>query len=144
MRDKWTLVLAAVMVAALAGQAIAGDQINMKPGKWEITSAMQIPGMPAGMPPMSVTQTQCLQKDELIPQDPGPTEQGNCQTQDIRFEGDTVIWKLVCDSEEGKITSSGRITYQGTSFEGEVKTRIPGQDMEIPTQLKGRWIGPCN
>ena len=144
MRDKWILVLAAVMVAVLTGQVIAGDQINMKPGKWEITSSMQIPGMPAGMPPMSVTQTQCLQKDELIPKDPGPTEQGNCQTQDIRFEGDTVTWKMICESEEGKIVSSGWISYHGTTFEGEVKTRIPGQDMEIPTQLKGHWIGPCD
>ena len=144
MRSKWLLMLMVAMITALAGQAVAGDQINMKPGKWEITSSMQMPGMPAGMPPMSVTQTQCLQKDDLVPQDPGPSEQGNCQPQDVRIEGDTVMWKLVCDSGEGKITSSGRITYQGTSLEGEMATRIPGQEMEITNQLKGRWVGPCD
>jgi hypothetical protein len=144
MRTKWVLMLAAVMMAVLAGQAIAGGQVNMKPGKWEITSAMQMPGMPAGMSGMSITQTQCLKDDAPVPEDPSPTQQGNCQTKDVRVEGDTVSWKMICDSEEGKITSSGRITYHGTSFEGAVQTNIPGQNLEITNQLKGRWIGPCD
>lgn len=144
MREKWILLLAALMVAVLAAPAAAGGPVDMKPGKWEITSAMQMPGMPAGMQAMSFTHTQCLKEDELIPKDSGPTEQGDCQTQDVRIEGDTVTWKLVCDSAEGKIASTGRITYRGTSFEGEVQTRIPGQNMEITSQLQGRWIGPCD
>ena len=41
MRGKWLLVLAAVMVAALAGKAVAGGQVDMKPGKWEITNQLQ-------------------------------------------------------------------------------------------------------
>jgi len=144
MRSKWLLVLAAVMVAALGGKAVAGGQVDMKPGKWEITSSMQMPGMPSGMQAMSFTHIQCLRSDEPVPEDPNPTQQGNCRTQDMRIEGDTVTWKMVCDSEAGKITSSGRITYQGTSFEGEVQTRIPGQNMEVTNQLQGRWVGPCD
>jgi hypothetical protein len=144
MRSRCLLAVVTAMMMALTTQGFAGDKVNMKPGKWEITSAVQMPGMPAGMPGMSVTQTQCLKNDEPVPQDSDPVTQGDCETQDIRIEGDTVSWKMVCDSDEGKITSIGRITYRGATFEGEFKTKIPGQDMEITNKMTGRWIGPCD
>jgi hypothetical protein len=144
MRGKWFPLLVAGMVAVLAGQAFAAGEVDIKPGKWEITSSMQMPGMPAGMQAMSFTHIQCLKTDDLVPEDPNPNSQGDCQTQDVRVEGDTVTWKMICESEQGKITSSGRISYHGTTFEGAVQTRIPGQDMEITNQLQGRWVGPCD
>jgi hypothetical protein len=149
MGSKWLLTMAAAMVLALATQGFAGDKVNLKSGKWEITTTVQMPSMPAGMPAgmqmPAMTHTQCIDEKDLIPEDPAAGGKDNaCQTQDLQIQGDTVTWKAVCDSPEGKMASTGWITYKGTTFEGEFKTKMPGQDADIVSQMKGRWVGPCN
>jgi hypothetical protein len=149
MRGKWIFAAVAAAVFILATNGFAGDKINMKPGKWEITTSVQMPAMPAGMPAgmqmPAMTHTQCITGDELVPDDPNATQQNSgCETQDIQIKGDTVTWKVVCNGEDGKITSSGRITYKGTTFEGEFKTKMPGEGGDITSRMKGRWVGPCD
>ena len=144
MRSVRALLCAAMVLALSAGTALAGDSVNMKPGKWEISTTMQMPGMPAGMSGMSMTHTQCLKGDDPIPEDPNPAQQGKCETQDVQVKGDTVSWKIVCNSDQGKMTSIGWITYKGTTFNGEVKAQIPGQNMEMTSVMKGRRIGECD
>ena len=46
--------------------SFAGSGPNMQEGKWEITTKVEMPGMPMNMPPM--THTQCLTKDDFVPQ----------------------------------------------------------------------------
>ncbi len=149
MRNKRLLAVAATVVLLWAVQGLAADKINMKPGKWEITHSIQMPSMPAGMPAgmqmPSTTITQCITGDEPIPKGPDAQQQGpDCEIQDMQIKDDTVTWKMVCDDENGKITSYGRIVYKGTTFEGEFKTKIPSEGMEVTNKMTGRWIGPCD
>ncbi len=128
------LVLSIVLIA-FSSLAVAGSGPDVKEGMWEITSQMKMPGM--SMPPM--TFSHCITKDDLVPQD----SQGNdqCKVKDMKTKGNTVTWTTICDTGNGKATSTGRITYSGNSFEGEVKMNQGG--MAMTSTMSGKRIGPC-
>ena len=48
------LVLGSVMTASLVGIALA--QGPRRDGEWEVKMVMDMPGLPAGMPPMTTKQ----------------------------------------------------------------------------------------
>ncbi|MBT8352774.1 MAG: DUF3617 domain-containing protein [Deltaproteobacteria bacterium] len=111
----------------------------VKEGMWEITSQMEIPGMPVPMPP--ITFKQCMTKQNPVPHQSQSGQE--CHTKNIKTKGNTVSWDMICDSPEGKMKSSGKITYQGDRFNGIVMTDIPGQG-QMKMTMTGRHIGKCN
>ena len=77
--------------------AIAGSELNMQEGKWEITTKTEMVGMSMSMPPM--TRTQCLTKKDLVPQD---SQQGSeCKITDTKVVGNTVTWTIKCHGHGG-------------------------------------------
>jgi hypothetical protein len=113
---------------------------NFKEGLWEITSKSEMPGMPMQMPPH--THRQCMSNKEPIPQQP---DQGNCKMDSVKMEGDTVTWSGSCKGREGTSKLSGRITYSGTSFAGEMKmTMQRGRETyNMTSKMQGKRIGDC-
>jgi len=110
----------------------------LKEGLWEITSKMEIPGMPVPMPP--ITFKQCMTNQNPVPnQSPSGQE---CRMKNIKTKGNTVSWDMVCDSQQGEMKSSGKITYKGDRFNGVVLTDIPGQG-QMKMTMTGRRIGKC-
>jgi len=120
-----------------ASTVLAGPDVNMKEGLWEITSGVKMPGM--SMPPS--THTQCITKDDLVPQKAQPGQE--CQATDVQYKGNTVTWKIECSGQSGVMTGTGGITYNGDSFVGQVEITMPGQGMKMTTHMKGRRIGDC-
>ncbi len=121
--------------------SVSAAEPELKEGKWEITSKIEMPGMPVNMPQNTFTQTQCLTKDNYVPK-PNQNQSGqNCQIKDIRTSGNTVIWTINCNSVQGAMKGKGQITYKGDSFEGTIKMSSPGG--EIIQHMKGRRIGEC-
>jgi hypothetical protein len=134
-------VLACVLVMPGCEQkpkaASSSPAINMQDGLWEITTTVEIPGMPAGMmKPQTVTT--CLSQKESVPKGKNETD---CTMKDVRTEGNTVSWTVVCK----EATSKGRITYAGATYEGTTESTMKqdGKDMTIKTTMKGRHVGPC-
>lgn len=121
--------------------AASSSAVNMNEGKWEITSKMEMANMPFDMPPM--THTMCMTKEDLIPQQDMQSEENNCKISSQNISNDTVSWSAVCDSAQGKTTSSGTITYKGNSFEGEINMQVPGTGAMNQT-MSGRRIGDCD
>jgi len=120
--------------------ALATDKINMNPGNWEITTAMDTTGLPFSMPPM--VHTACLTENDLIPQS-GKDEYGeNCEIIQKSINGDTVSWEIECTEDEGKITSAGAITYNGDSFTGKINIQMPEMGA-IKQDVTGQRIGDC-
>lgn len=114
--------------------------VNVNEGQWQITMEVEMPGMPMKMPPM--THTQCITANTLVPQDP-QQPQSNCKLEKHSVQGNTVIWTMVCQQPDGTLTSNGRVTYNGDSFEGETKTLMPSQGMEMTSRMRGKRVGPC-
>jgi hypothetical protein len=108
---------------------------NMEDGLWEITSTVDMPGMPA----KSFTHTTCSTKEKAVPQ----TAQSECTMKDVKTQGNTVTWTVVC--KEGMSTSTGKITYAGTTMDGVIETTVKsnGKTMTMKSTMKGKRIGPC-
>jgi len=126
-------IIAAVLFLFSARLSFASP--NMEDGLWEITSTVDMPGMPA----KSFTHTTCLTKEKAVPQ----TAQSECTMKDVKTQGNTVTWTVVC--REGMSTSKGKVTYAGTTMEGAIETTVKTneQTMTMKSTMKGKRIGPC-
>jgi hypothetical protein len=117
--------------------AAAPKGVNMQEGKWEITNTMEMQGMPAGMMKPH-TMTTCLSQKDYVPKD---TEQKDCTMKDLKVEGNTVNWEMLCKNSSGK----GSVTYAGSTFDGVMETMIKedGKEMNAKMTMKGKYLGPC-
>lgn len=111
----------------------------LKEGLYEITSKMEIPGMPVPMPP--ITFKQCMTNQNPVPNQSQSGQE--CRIKNLKTKGNTVSWDMICDSQQGKMKSSGKVTYKGDRFNGVVMTDIPGQG-QMKMTMTGQRIGKCN
>jgi len=129
---KGVCIIAVLLFLAPAGLSFAAP--NMEDGLWEMTMTMEMPGVPS----KSFTHTSCLTKEKAVPQ----TAESSCTLKDVKTEGDTVTWTMVCKES----TSKGKVTYVRNTMEGTFETTIKsgGQTMTVKNTMKGKRIGPCN
>ncbi len=140
---------AGTMMSASAAETI-------KPGRWEFTSQMQMPGgaqLPAGtsLPPglqgrpgggMSATHTSCIDPDKAVPTDPRP----ECRVDRMQRNGATIAWSSSCTTAQGTVRSDGVARYAGNSMDATLTTHVPGQGgamMDMRQRITGRYLGPC-
>src|SRR3982751_3012603 len=90
---------------------------TVKPGQWEFTSQMQMPGgaqLPPGMQAPSGTSMQpgagmrstyraCIDSEKAVPSDP----RGACKIDNVRRNGATVSWTGTCTTGQGAVRSEG-------------------------------------
>jgi len=119
-----------------AGVTLAGPDMN--PGKWEITTKTEMPGMPG----QSITHTQCITNDDLVPVD--GDENNNCTVKNMRTSGDTVSWEITCGGQGGQMDGTGEITYTGDTMKGKMEMTMKGMNMKIKNVFSGKRIGPCD
>ena len=131
-----------VCVGLLAGAtlflpSLAPAAEMMKPGMWEITTSMEMPGMPFQPPPQTMRHCYTAQevKEEPVPKD------NNCKVTDLKSSAGKVNWKVECKGEmAGK--GEGQITYQGDSaYEGWTKMQTQGMNMTM--KYKAKRLGDC-
>ena len=130
---KGVCIIAAVLFLFSAKLSFAAP--NMEDGLWEITTTVNMPGMQG----KSFTHTSCLTKEKAVPQ----TAESGCTIKDVKTQGNTISWTVVC--REGMSTSTGKVTYSGTTMDGVVETTVKtgGQTMTMKSTMKGKRIGPC-
>jgi hypothetical protein len=116
--------------------------LDFKPGKYEITSKVEMEGMPGAMPPQ--TTIQCLTESAPVP-DGSTTAQG-CKITDMKTKGNKVTYTMECDQQGMKVKSSGEIIYKGDAFEGTstMKMGPSAGGMSITTKTTGKRIGKCD
>ena len=138
MQPKMTIILIFVIIVGLGTQAWG---LNLKEGRYEITSTVKMSGMPMQPPPTTITE--CVTQ-----QDPVPNQQadsGNCRITDMKTTGNTVTWEMECDQQGQEMKSRGQMVYQGDRFEGTIDTQMGPQagNMKMTTTIKGQRIGDC-
>ena len=118
--------------------AAAVKGVNMNEGKWEITSTVEMKGMPAGMM-QPQTFTACLKQTDYVPKN---ADQKDCTMKNVNVSGNTVSWEAVCKDSSGK----GTITYAGDTYDGmmEMTMKEGGKDTSMKMTMKGKHIGPCD
>lgn len=132
------LVIAVLFSLACAGGAWA----EIKDGLWEVTTRVEIAGMPHQMPPTTVRH--CLAKNDPVPK--AGDKSMECKTTNQKISGDTVTYAVECKNKDGVIITTGTMTYKGTSYDGTSKTSIKNKgqkEMQMNSKMSGKYIGPC-
>ena len=131
-----TLLLSGLLVSCSASD---DEHLNINPGEWQVTTRMEMPGMPMAVPPF--TERYCMGPDNLLPRQDSQQQGGDCKTT-TEVSGDTVNWKVVCTTPEGNAVTRGSISYHGDSYEGEATVEAPGAP-PMKQKMSGKRIGPC-
>ncbi len=130
-----------LVVAFLAfSPAARGDLPEIREGDWEITTALEIPGVPVEMPP--ITEVQCLGPKAPIPYPPG--EDLECRPLKVDVEGNEVAWRLGCNGDS--VTVSGNAVYYHDVMAGTMEIVFDDPEvgeMSVRYVLKGRYLGQC-
>jgi hypothetical protein len=131
----------ALLTLALSWTALAQTQSPMRPGNWQITMKMNMPGL-GEMPPM--TQTQCVTpamvKDPQSAVPKGP-DGNDCKISEYKFTSNTATYRLSC-SKPMPMTMLGEMKYNGTdAYTGTMTMDASGQKMTMGFDAKR--VGEC-
>lgn len=140
MLARISLIVSMMVTVGFTSSAFAGP--NMQEGQWEITTKVEMQGMPMSMP--ATKHTVCLTGKDVVPQRPEKNQ--DCKMTDTKVNGDTVTWKMRCKMEGTAIDSNGKVTYKKDKFDGVVHMTMTDQDsekMEMTSSMSGRRIGDC-
>jgi len=132
-------VLPLVLVAA-SGLAQAAPVIQ--PGLWEISTRMEMPGLPAGAG-QHVTQI-CYRPGDVQDASKTVPKDKNCEVKDYQLTGNTASWRMECRGET-EMTGTGTFTYAGNSYSGTTKFAMKqgGRTMNMTQSYSARRIGDC-
>ena len=123
----------ATVLVALPFTAMAQDKGEL----WEITSQMNIPGMPAGMG--ANTQRVC-QGDDPERRAKSEKDQKDCKVTDKKQTATRLQVTMTC--KQGTMTIDQQYNAAHTEFKGSMKMNSKDGDVTIDTT--GRKVGACN
>jgi hypothetical protein len=135
---KRSLVFATFLSLIFAVAAFAAP--NYQEGNWEITTTVNMPGMPKEMM-RPVKHQVCMTKQNAVPQQKEQGEQ-QCKMTNQRTVGNKVFWTMTC--KNGTV-SNGEIAYSKTTFDGAQTTTTSqgGRQMTVKSTMSGKYLGPC-
>lgn len=125
----------ALCACLVAGGAIADD-------KWEVTTSMEMAGMPFQMPPTK--QVLCLAPGEQGSEKMVPVDK-NCKLKSFTQSGNTSRFKVECAPPQ-QMTGEGEITVTGKdAYKGQLRARgnMEGQAFDMKISYAGKKIGSC-
>ncbi len=132
-----------LIIVALTCLTASADAVDMQDGKWEITVQAELEGTSMKLPPM--TYTQCLTSQNIIPMQSESGQQ--CEFIEKNISGNPITWKMRCTGQGMKMDINGKVTYQNSSFSGNITMRMNytnGTENVIKQKISGKRIGDCN
>jgi hypothetical protein len=108
---------------------------------WEITTKMEMKGMPFAMP--ATTVKVCMppggEKDPQRSQD----KNSNCEISDVKTSGSKISFKGKCVEKEGTLYMDGESTHERDSYRGTMHMtgKSEGRDMDMKTSYSGKRVG---
>jgi hypothetical protein len=141
------ILLTILLASAMSGPSRAADEI--KAGKWQFTTQMQLAGAAQSAPGVQasaggnapMTRTACIDAANPIP------AEAQCKLDRVDRHGGVVTWAMTCDSPRGPILSAGSGRYADDTMEATLTARVPGpngQPIDTPGRISGRYLGPCD
>jgi hypothetical protein len=135
-----------VVVLALLAAAPAAAQIGYKvdpQGKdelWDVTSKMDMPGMPMAMP--ARTNRVCVEKGNdaaTIPKNDG------CTVVDTKRVGNKFTYRMQCKNAKNDYTATGESTTGANGYQGKMHMagKMEGEQMEMSLDYSGTRVGNC-
>ena len=136
---KMRYFFAILVLVSLPTTILAANGI--REGMWEITSRMEMPGMPMAMPPTTIKH--CYTKADVKDQKKMIARDKNCTVTDLKSAGNKVSWKMVCTGKNaGKF--SGETVFSGDSYNSVMKMQSEGgKGTSMNMKVKGKRVGNC-
>ena len=127
-----SIVLAAGLAASLPASAQGKDDL------WEVSTKMEMPGMPMAMP--AQTNRVCVGKnrkdEELVP------KQGDCRIVESKRVGDKFIYKMDCAGNNPS-TVEGAITFGNNAYDGKMRMTMKQTRDTMDMTFAGKRVGDC-
>jgi len=149
MKIRIALMTCGAAFAASISARAADMSRMMRPGNWEITSVMEMPGMP--MKPRPFTTTHCVKPEDvkdpenMIKKSEAREQDRNCKMTNFKITENTVRWELNCSGDRA-MTGTGEMKYSGDSYEGTFHMNMKGEDSgmrEMTMHITGKRLGDC-
>jgi uncharacterized protein DUF3617 len=125
-------LLSLACAASTSASAQARDDL------WEVSTKMEMPGMPMAIPPQ--TNRVCIAKnkkdEDFIP------KQGNCRMVDSKRAGNTFTYRMECTGDHAG-TVDGTIIFGNNAYDGQMKMTMKGSSDAMTTTFRGKRIGDC-
>ncbi len=131
-----TRLTALLFALALPVTGFAAD--TMRDGYWELTTTMDMPGMPVKMAPTKVKH--CYTKEDVKDQKRVISTDKNCTVTDLKQSGNKVSWKMKCTGEHAGVFS-GETVFRGDAYDSTMKMQTQGQTMNM--KVKAKRLGNC-
>ena len=129
------------LVALVFGAALAASPVTFGQGKdeqWEITSKMEMPGMPMAMP--AQVNRICVGKngkdEDFVP------KQNNCKMVDSKRVGNKYAYKMECAGNDPSIMD-GEVTFGTGAYEGKMKMTMTKSNQTMQMTYTGQRVGTC-
>jgi hypothetical protein len=143
---KTRSVVFVVILFVASSVASAAPKSPMKPGKWQITMQMVVPGIPENMKgvgmlaPMTIDQ--CITKEQAENPQPPKMDKSkvDCDKPVQKFEGQTVTFMTKCRKPE--MTMDGKLVFSGNTYKGE--TRVSNAGRTATYKYSGKYLGACD
>ena len=135
---KTRVLAVCLLAAALVAPAAFAEESSVKPGKWEMSMQMEMPGMPFKIPPVKVAH--CITEEDAKSAIPQDQKNKDCKLGEYKVDGKTVRWSVDCPKQ--KMTGKGEITYDGDTMNGSMVMNADGP--EIKTKYSGKRLGNCD
>jgi uncharacterized protein DUF3617 len=126
------LVFAAVLVQFRPAFAQGSDDL------WEITSKMEMPGMPMSMPAqvVKVCAAKNARDDEFIP------KQGDCKVVDSKRTGNNLAYRMTCSTPEPS-TVEGETHFAAGAYDGKMRMTMTSSKQSMQMTYSGKRVGNC-
>lgn len=124
--------LAFGLVASLPASAQGKDDL------WEVSTKMEMPGMPMAMP--AQTNRVCLAKnrkdEDFVPR------QGDCRMVESKRVGNKFTYKMECAGND-PTTVDGAITFGNNVYDGQMRVTMKKTKDTMDMTLSGKRVGDC-
>ena len=141
MKQLRPIFLSAVMAMCTLQVCAAVHAQEMPAGKWQITTKIEMPGMPADMAAKMGSQvsSHCVLKGKSKWADEQSlSAQRSCERTETKIVGNEVTWKMKC--KEG-ITGTGQVNHNGKdAYTMKLNMLSPRGMMKM--QSEGKLVSP--
>ena len=130
-------LVAVFCVLAVPTMSLAAD--GMRDGLWEITTKMEMPGMPMKMKP--TVMKHCYSKADVMDRKKViASRDKNCTVTDMKNSGNKVSWAMKCTGQNAG-TMNGETVFSGDSYTSVMHMNSQGHKMTM--NVKGKRLGDC-
>ncbi len=139
-RGILVVALATLAAGPVMGQTGYKADPQGKDELWDVTSRMEMPGMPMAMP--AQTFRVCVEKGNdagTIPRNEG------CTVVDTKHVGNKLTFRMECKNGKSDYTATGESTSGANNYQGTMRMagKMEGQPMDMSMAYSGTRVGNC-